>query len=236
MAYWLKINEIPHPETQVFARKEDAVEYLKNAELPVVLKTNIGAGSSGVDVVKSRSRAIQMAKKIFGRFHPALTIGRIRFSRKFYGIPLPLFGRIQKHYLIVQKYYDIRWEWRMIRIGDSYAGHKKLLKGKYASGSDRIGWVKPPDELLELARKICEKGNFDSMAIDIFETVDGQYLVNELQAIYGSYAPFQLKINDIPGRYVYENGHFTFEQGEFYQYGSNILRVNRFIELLQREN
>ncbi|MEZ5198709.1 MAG: hypothetical protein R2764_20685 [Bacteroidales bacterium] len=236
MAYWLEINKIPHPETRIFAKKKDAINFFKSAEFPLVLKTNIGAGGSGVDIIKNRSRAIQLAKKIFGRFHPAITFGRVRFSNKFHGIPLPLFGRIQKHYMIVQKFYKIKWEWRIIKIGDSYSGHQKLLKGQFASGSGKVGWVEPPKELLLLVKDICDRGSFDSMAVDVFETNDGNYLVNELQAMFGSYLPYQMKIEGKPGRFLYKEGDFHFEEGEFHQHGSNLLRVKRFMEILQDEN
>lgn len=236
MAYWLQINNIPHPETHIFARKKDAFEFFGNTEFPIVLKTNIGAGGSGVDIINSKSKAKRIAHRVFGRLHPAITFGRVRFSRKFHGIPVPLFGRVQKHYMIAQKFYKIKWEWRIIKIGDTYSGHQKLLKGQFASGSDKVGWVKPPEELLFMVKDICDKGNFDSMAVDIFETLEGEYLVNELQAIFGSFIPYQMKIDDISGRYVYKNGTFSFEEGEFHQYGSNLLRVERFLELLTSEH
>ena len=235
MSYWLEINGFPYPETRIFSKKKDAIEFIKNTEFPIVFKTNIGAGGSGVDIIKNRAKARRIIHRVFGRLHPAITFGRVRFSRKFHGIPLPLFGRIQKHYLIAQKFYKIKWEWRIIKIGDTYSGHQKLLKGQFASGSDKVGWVKPPEELLHMVKDICEKGGFDSMAVDIFETLDGQFLVNELQAIFGSFIPYQMKIDEKPGRYVYKNSKFNFEEGEFHQYGSNLLRVKRFLEQLSGE-
>ena len=236
MAYWLEINNFPHPDTWIFSRKKDAIDFFRNTDFPLVLKTNIGAGGSGVDIIKNRSKAIHLAKKIFGRFHPALTFGRLRYSKKFYNIPLPLFGRIQKHYMIVQKFYEIKWEWRIIKIGDTYSGHQKLLKGQFASGSGKVGWVEPPKKLLSFVKDICDKGNFDSMAVDVFETTNGNYLVNELQAIFGSFIHYQMKINDKPGRFIFKDGEFRFEEGEFHQHGSNLLRVRRFIEILNNEN
>ena len=235
MAYWLEINSFPYPETHIFTKKEDAIEFLKRCDYPVVMKTNTGAGGSGVDIIDKRGKALRIVKTIFGRFHPALTFGRVRFSRKFHGIPLPLFGRIQKHYLIVQKFYKIKWEWRIIKIGNSYSGHQKLLKGRFASGSDMIGWVTPPDSLLRMVKDVCEKGNFHSMAVDIFETTDGQYLINELQSVFGSYSPFQMKVDGKPGRFVFENGDFRFEEGEFHRFGSNLLRVKHFLKILNDE-
>ena len=235
MAYWLEINNFPAPETQIFTNRKDAIEFFRSAKYPVVLKTNIGAGGSGVDIINSRAKANRVANKIFGRFHPALTFGRVRFSRKFHGIPLPLFGRIQKHYMIVQRFYEIKWEWRIIKIGNSYSGHRKLLKGRFASGSDLVGWVKPPVNLLNIAKDVCDKGQFYSMAVDVFETLDGRFLINELQSVFGSYIPYQMKVNGKPGRFLFENGSFHFQEGEFHRFGSNLLRVKHFLNILNDE-
>ena len=76
---------------------------------------------------------------------------------------------------MVQKFEKIKWEWRIVKIDESYFGHKKLLVGKFASGSDLKGWEKPPDELLYLVKEICERGSFYSMNVDIFETEDGRF-------------------------------------------------------------
>lgn len=235
MAMWLKAMKIPHPETKIFARREDAVSFLKEAAYPLVFKTNIGAGASGVRIVKTRSRALRIARRVFGISHPALTLGDVRFSRKFKGIPLPLLGRVQKHYLIVQEFIPIRWEWRMIRIGDSYFGHKKLLRDGFASGSGKSSLERPPDKLLRMVHDICEEGGFRSMNVDIFETEKGEYLVNELQTIFGSYSPVQMRVDGKPGRFVFDGHEFRFEEGVFNQYGSHLLRVKDLINILTAE-
>jgi glutathione synthase/RimK-type ligase-like ATP-grasp enzyme len=232
MSAWLQANDIPHPETHVFAKRKDAVDFFNNADFPLVFKTNVGAGASGVDIVRSKAKAKWIARKVFGSFHPAMAIGRLRFGGRL-KIPLPLFGRVQKHYLIVQKFHKIKWEWRMVKFGNYYAGHKKLLEGNFASGSGKKGWDAPPFELLEIVRHICQLGKFDAMSIDIFETEDGAYLVNELQTIFGSLHPYQMKKDGVPGVYKYYDGNYEFIPGEFHQYRSNILRINNFIDILK---
>lgn len=232
MAWWLQANDIARPPTHIFSRKSDAQAFLRQAQYPLVFKTNIGAGASGVRFIHSKARALRITRRVFGCTHPALTFGDLRFSRKFKGIPLPLFGRIQKHYLIVQDFIPIRWEWRMIRIGESYFGHKKLLRDGFASGSGKASLERPPDELLHLTRQICEKGGFRSMNIDIFETEDGRFLVNELQAIFGSIKPVQMRVDGVPGRFLYQNDQFVFEEGVFNQHGSHLLRVLDFLDIL----
>jgi len=81
---------------------------------------------------------------------------------------------------------------------------------------------------------ICEKGKFECMAMDVLESVDGTYYVNELQTLFGSYLDSQMYINGEPGRFIYDKDSkkYIFEHGYFNVYGSNLLRVKHFYELL----
>lgn len=135
--------------------------------------------------------------------------------------------------MIIQEFESILWEWRVIKVGPSFFGFKKLLKGSYASGSLRFGWVPPPRELLELLDRVCERGNFFSMAMDVFETEDGRFLINELQSIFGSTNESQMYIDGVPGRYVREGGDYVFEEGVFNMHKSYPLRVAHFVEILK---
>lgn len=237
MAYFLEIMNFPHPKTNVFSRKEDALLYIENCVYPIVFKSNVGASATGVTIVKNKQHAKKIIISVFGRFNSLFTIGKVPFfkSNKLNGLKYPAFGAIQKHYVIIQEYHKIKWEWRIIKIGDSYFGHQKLLKGEFASGSgiDAVGWVDPPRELLRLVKDVCEQGRFYSMSVDIFETVNGEYLINELQTHFGAYDRPQMYINGIPGRYILKNDTFVFEEGQFNQFFSNILRVEHFINILK---
>lgn len=231
-AYWLQTYAYPHPQTHVFYNKNEATRFLKQADYPLVFKTNGGASSSGVSIIKSKHKAISHINKVFG-LNPYISFGKVFWTKK-HGIPLPKIGMAQKHYVIIQEYISIKWEWRIIKIGESYFGHQKLLKGKFASGSGKVGWVEPPKELLFMIKEICEVGKFDSMAMDVLESTDGKYYVNELQSLFGSFLPYQMKINDFPGRFVYMNNNFEFEEGEYNTYNSNLLRVKDFIDKLKQ--
>ena len=138
--------------------------------------------------------------------------------------------------MIVQDFHKIKWEWRVLKIGNSYFGHQKLLKGNKASGSGLVGWVMPPIQVLNLAKSVCDKGGFAAMAVDIFETVDGRLLINEIQAQFGSYLDYQMMVDDKPGRLVYsdEKG-FVWEEGVFNRLNSCLLRVQNFVEILSKE-
>lgn len=230
--YWMQINNIKHTPTFIFYTKNEAVNFINNVSFPLVFKTNSGASSSGVRIIKTKIQAKIIIHKIFGVLDQRLSIGNTLWSYKK-GIPFPNFGTNQKHYIFIQKFIPHKWEWRVSKIGDSFFGVKKRKKGNFASGSGMPSWVEPPRELFELAKHICEIGAFDSMAIDILEAEDGSFYVNELQSLYGSTSPFQLKVNDIPGKYKFINDEWVFEEGEFNRYGSCLLRVEDFVSKIK---
>jgi len=234
MSCWNKLFDLPHPKTDIFSDLESATKFLNNADYPLVSKSNVGAGGSSVKVIKTKQTAIKMAKKIFGRYHPEFSLGHTPIGKKGI-IPFPRFGRSQRHYMICQEFLSIKWEWRIIRIGDSYFGHQKLLgeNGK-ASGSLLVGWLEPPKGLLNLVKDFSEKSGFRSVAIDIFETNDDNFYVNEIQPLIGAYAPSQMYIDDVPGRFIYKDNDFVFEKGEFCNNKCWDLRVEDLKKLINK--
>jgi len=232
MSYWLKLHNFPHPETHVFYRRGDALAFIKQyKDYPLVFKSNVGSTAKGVTIVKSKWHARRIIFKTFGLFTTKLASGYTSVKTGKV-IPWTAYGTRERHFVIAQKFEKIKWEWRIIKIDESYFGHKKLLRGNFASGSQRAEFVKPPDELMFLIKDICERGNFYSMDADIFETVDGRYLVNELQSIFLSKKESQMEINNIPGRFIYNDEKFVFEEGVFNRHGSYLLRVKHFVKIL----
>lgn len=236
MSAFLDFYDIPHAKTAVFQKKDKALEYLKNATYPLVIKANIGAGGKAVDIIYSYRKAKRIANKTFGFYKGLFCTGNKPSLNKL-GIPFKLSGSGQKHFMIIQDYHKIKWEWRILKIGNSYFGHQKLLKGDKASGSGLVGWVMPPQEVLYMAKEICDKGGFDVMDVDIFETVDGKFLVNELQAQFGSYLDYQMMVDNKPGRLVYsEDKGFVWEEGVFNRINSCLLKVENFVEILSKKS
>jgi hypothetical protein len=198
----------------------------------------VGAGATKVVIVRSKAKAKRMAKQCLNESKLAFLHGGWAYKRPtkhwFLTILKDCRNR-QKDYFIVQDYVkDILHEWRILKIGDCYFGHQKLLKGEFASGSGLVGWVAPPRVLLDMVREICEKGDFMCMDVDIFETKGGKYSINELQATFGSYLDYQMSINGHHGRYVYKDGDFVFEEGDFNVFGSTKLKIENFIGILKQ--
>lgn len=238
MAAWLEINGYPHAKTKVFTDKKEALDYLDQCEYPIVTKSNVGAAAQKVVIVKSKSRARWLAKKCLSYSKYKFLMKGWAYRMKFHHVHLlPMWDlrNRQKDYFIVQDFVkDVMHEWRILKVGDNYFGHQKLLKGQFASGSGMVGWVAPPKELLEMVRELCDKGNFHCMDVDIFETKDGKYSINEIQASFGSYLDYQMCIDGHHGRYVYTNGDFKFEEGDFNVFGSTKIKIEDFIKLLSK--
>lgn len=234
MAAFLELYDFPHVKTNIFTNRKEALAYLDSCTYPVVIKANVGAGASKVRVV-GKAKAKRMCKRCFAwndndRF---LFLNRgLIYSKQVKGLPFVDLHNVQKDYFLVQEYKSIKYEWRILKIGDSYFGHQKLLKGIFASGSGKVGWVAPSKELLLLVKEVCDKGGFLCMDVDIFETCEGEFFINELQASFGSYLDSQMYVDGKPGRFLYENGDFVFEEGIFNTFGSNKLKIMHFMEIL----
>lgn len=235
MAYWLEIKNIPHAKTNVFYVREEAERFLENERnYPLVFKPSLGSAALGITYLESPRDGLGILNKIFAKGRlPAR--GYTKWAKTRYGISYPLLDDKQYNFMIVQEKIKVKYEWRMIMIGGSYFGHQKLEKNGFHSGSLLVGWVDPPKALLNMTKEICEKGNFSSMDLDIFEDCNGNFLVNELQSLFGSYDNSQMYIDGVPGRYTYDSGEWKFEEGYFNQNGSCNLRVLDFINKLSKK-
>lgn len=200
--YWLQANNFPGPKTAIFYSRKTAHDFLENIKYPVVFKSNLGASASGVYIIKNKMQAIKMLGTIF---------------RKGYKVKGSKGAQRQKGSLYCQEYLGNVKEWRMVRIGESYFGHGKDMKGQFHSGSGKANWDIPSNRAFELLHDITERGGFSSMDVDLFEDENGNFYVNELQTVFGnSIAKEQLKLNGVPGRMKRDSkGDFVFEAGDF---------------------
>jgi glutathione synthase/RimK-type ligase-like ATP-grasp enzyme len=199
--YWMKAKQLPFPKTWIFYNREEAIDFTRTCSFPIIFKCNLGASSNGVFLLESNRSAYKMIERAFKR-GICLKRGNI-YDR-------------QRRNVYFQEYLPDVKEWRMARIGESYFGHGKEKVGLFHSGSHKVNWNLPPKSAFELLRTITDIGGFTSMNVDLFETLDGQLLVNELQTVFGtSIAGEQLKINDQPGRYVYVDDTWQFEPGSY---------------------
>ena len=224
MAYWLEINKVPHPKTKVFYLTKNidpVLDNLKKVSYPIVYKTYIGSAAQGVKILQSYKQAKNLVNQIIKKGF------KIKHGDKH---------DIHWGYAIFQDFIPNAKEWRIIKIGNSFFGHQKLKSGEFHSGSHKVEWIAPSKKLLRFCKDICDKGNFTSMDIDLFEDESGRYFVNELQSIFGSYDPSQMYINGKPGRFLYDRelDDWIFEEGYFCQNYSHNLRIEFAVSELLR--
>lgn len=248
LSYYLQAKNIPHPQTHVFYDRDEALAFLHKHSLPLVGKSSIGASGSGVAVLRDVQKAESYAKRAFSnkglkrRFGPNRVTGTPKkWLKKALNSPsyftsrmkeyLTIYGDGQRGYVILQEYVPHDFEWRAVRIGDSYFAHKKIKYGDKASGSKGIDYVDPPHSLLNFVKELCEQNSFTCMAVDLFETAQGGYLVNELQTIFGHVQDYILSVDNKPGRYRFLHNCWVFESGDFNSNESYDLRLQNALEL-----
>jgi len=218
--YWLRAHGVPHPRTWVFYDREEALAFASGADLPIVYKPDLGATAKGVRIFRSRTPLLRHVKRVFKR---GVTFPRGDWRDRQWGS------------VLLQQFVADAEEWRVIRLGDSYFAYKKGRAGDFHSGSHIVLFADPPARLLDLVRQVTDMGNFTSMSLDIFESPDGEYLVNELHPVFGR-DPWDhsMEVNGKPGRYVYREAErrWAFEEGIFTENASCNMRVLTLLALL----
>ena len=135
----------------------------------------------------------------------------------------------QRDFVLLQEYIPHQFEWRVVRLGESFFAHKKMLLGDMTSGSLLKDYENPPLELLYFVKELTDRFHFKSMAVDLFETNTSEYLVNEMQCIFGQSDTYQMKKDGIIGRYIHINEKWEFEAGDFNTNESFDLRLEAAI-------
>lgn len=244
LAYWLTAHHIPHPDTHIFYDRNEARDFLLRSQYPLIYKTHLGSAASGVIILKNYYHAIRILNQAFSK---GITRKPGDKRDKSWG------------YVLFQEFIPDAREFRVIKIGNSWFGHEKImnLENSFHSGSDLVKWGTPPMDLFDFCNNIAEIGKFPIMCFDVFLSAEGRWLVNELQAAFGSYNPSQMYVdtidnNDIninkplitgkqipdsmiPGRYIHSDGKWLFEEGLFNRNGSNNLKVLSFAEYLTQQ-
>jgi len=252
LAYWLKSRRVPHPQTKIFYFKEEAEEFLNHTDMPLVAKMNIGASGSGVTILNNKRQAINYIHLTFSgkgakkRWGPNFRLGGIiKRGSKYLRHPNEIQKKIksyaerredrQKDFVIFQEFIPHEHEWRCVRIGDSFFAHKKIVKRKKASGSLIKSYENPPLSLLDHVKEITDKGRFYSQSVDIFDTGDRGYLVNEMQCFFGQSDPYQMLVDGKPGRYLKKDAAWLFEEGMFNTHQCYDLRLAHVLDLLSQK-
>lgn len=247
LAYWLDANNVPHQKTYIVYNKDEALKLVTTLDLPLVVKANIGASGKGVKILSDRGSLIKYVHQVFSsgsrqQWWPNIRMGdlikrvkKVLRSRDLIKRRLKTYrdayNEVQIGYLNLQEFVPHNYEWRIIRIGESYFGHQKIKIGDKASGSKGIDYTTPPPEYLTFVKELCEKHGFNSMAVDLFEDGKGGVLVNEMQTIFGHVQDYVCEMNGKPGRFIHKNNEWIFEPGNFNTNLSYDLRLANAIDV-----
>lgn len=247
LAAFLIAAKIPHPRTWVIGHKAEAIRFIEQSDYPIVAKTSIGAASSGVTILRNAETASKYIYKAFSgrgiikRVGPNRQVGNTQsWIRKAISDPDYLKKKLnqyyrswadtQKGFVIFQEYIEHDFEWRIVRIGESYFAYKKYKVGDKASGAKNLGYVNPPLDLLSWIKEISEKHNINTAAFDVFVNAE-EYLINEIQTIFGHVWDHILEVDGKPGRYLYQEREWVFEPGMFNTNESYDLRLETALKL-----
>lgn len=210
---WFYINKIKTPKTYVFYHKNEALDFINSTKFPVVFKADLGAGATGVRILKSKIEATKLIKQLF---YKTFVPDRLDSRETQWG------------YIMFQEYIDGVDEWRVAKIGNSFFVRIKEKVGEFHSGSGNINWAKPRVEILDLAKQVTDIGNFDSMGVDIFESPKGELYVNEIHTVFGVK---ELDGDKNEGKWLFENDQWVFHQGYYSKYQFALERVKFVLNL-----
>ncbi len=246
---WLSANNIPHPGTFVFYSEKKASDFANSRNIfPVVGKTNIGASGSGVVLINTRQDLLRYSKEAFvtgvgtktgPKFSKGSLITKIKkavtkkgFIKQRLKDYSSTASQKQKGFIILQEFILHTYEWRCVRIGDSFFAHKKIAKNNKSSGTLLKAYDSVPHSLLEFIKTITDKTGIASVAIDVF-TKDNTFLVNEIQCFFGQSDPYQMLVDGKPGRYRFIENKWVFEEGMFNGNLSYDLRLEHALSLIK---
>lgn len=231
-----QINGIPHVPSYTFFKFNQAWKFASEAALPLINKTDGGSGSVGVVKIDSRVKLKwNVLKSFFISNKPGKNQGlKNKLKQNLY--PLVFYRRSGKEfypkkdkensYIHLQKAIKIKYEWRVVKIGESYFAHNKVEnKQGFHSGTGNTSWEIPPLKVFDFVHKIAFENNIQSMAFDIFQDENDKLYVNEMQVLFGTKADNQMYKDGVPGRFILKEGRWTFEEGIFGDHACNKLRL-----------
>ncbi len=204
--YLLQAAGIPMPRTWVFWSQDEAIEFCRGANYPLVLKLSSGITSENVRLLRDFGEARRWIKRMFG---PGLTAlgspplnGPTAAAKRARDFLLPLLKGLsprpgsrtglQKGYLLVQEFVPgNEFDTRVTVIGNRAFGFRRLNRPNdfRASGSGRIEFdpaaIDP--ESVRLAFKVARRLDTQSLAVDVLYQ-GGERVLTEISYYYEGWA------------------------------------------------
>jgi glutathione synthase/RimK-type ligase-like ATP-grasp enzyme len=222
--YLLRHHNLPIVSTFITYSQEEAMDYICRCVYPLVSKVSNGAGSMGVRLIKDYHQAKKICQNVFD------------FGQTTYCPYLK-----QKNYVYFQEFIkDAAYDLRVIVTGNSFLGYyRNTPKDDFRAsghGTELVEKKAIPREALMLAKQVKEAlPPTRILAVDMLRNPqDGQYYIIETSIFIAVYTPVQLMVNNVPGRYILEDGDFRFEAGKFWL--QELALVELFNEWIRRNH
>lgn len=230
--YLLEAIDAPLVPSYVFYEKEEAIDWANQTSYPKVFKLKGGAGAANVQLVRTRTEALKLIDKAFGKgfaqfdrlnhfkerynkyksgqdtlLGVAKGAGRLVIPTNFSKQQSPEKGYVYFQDFIPNNDFDIR----VIVIGEKAFAIKRLVRENdfRASGSGNIVYDHQEinEECLKIAFSINKKAGLQCTAYDFIYDAEGQPIIVEIS--YG----FSMEAYDsCPG---YWDNHINWHEGQF---------------------
>lgn len=198
-SYLLQAAGIPMPHTRVLWRYDEAIEYCRTAQYPLVIKLSAGYRSENVGLLRNRGEAERMARRLFGtgvlslaprRFEllriatrPLRNFLRLRRGRAPLSAPV-----LHQNSMLVQEFVaGNEFDTRVTIIGDrAFAFRRGNRPNDFrASGGGRND-TDPANieaDAIRLAFHVAQTLRMPSMSTDVLRR-DGKPLITEVSYYY----------------------------------------------------
>lgn len=223
--YLLQANGHPMIKSWIFWDKGDAMIWLKQAVLPLVLKLKRGAGSSNVLLMNDEKYSQSLVNELFskGILSTHFNLNKKKLLRRVIGKVLRKmsilkevpnqYWEIEKDYVLFQKYLPgNEYDTRITVIGGRAFAFRRMnrINDFRASGSGIIDYdtSKIDLNLVAKALEISRKMGFQSMAYDFLYDEARQPMICEVSYTYNDDAVFKC-----PG---YWDEQLHWHEGHFY--------------------
>jgi len=217
--YLLHSNDFPIAESWIFWDKEQAINWAKKVEYPVIFKLKGGAGSLNVVKVDSQDMAFKLINKMFSSGIPSGRIphanlhstynknykrmlkNELKYSLYKLGIR---YGQTenyerQRRYVFFQKFLpNNNYDTRVTVIGNKIFAFRRMNRPNDFRSSGGGNIDSSPEKIdlkvLSIAYQISQTLGFQTMAYDFLKNEEGNPIINEISCQFADWA-----IYDCPG-------------------------------------
>jgi len=249
--YLLKQAGFPVIDSYIFWDKNKALKWAENADYPVVFKLKGGASSQNVLLIKKKSIAKKLIKKMFcsginpNKFSFSGSTKHKDFNlyktihhwggnvlRKYRGEDISPFWQKHKNYVLFQKFLpNNKYDTRITVIGNRALAFRRFNRKNdfRSSGSGKINYNLDNIDLnfVKIAFQISKKLGFQSMSYDFLYNEDGKPEFSEISYTYQDVA-----VRNCPG---YWDSNLNWHEGHYWPQYFQLMDALEMPELKQPE-